>query len=183
MDGTVIESMLDFAEIRAHLGLAPQDGIIEGIAAMAPDKQRRANQWLEEYERSVAEQSRLTDGAQQAADALRAGGLKTALLTRNTAESVRTVLRRHPELIFDLTLSREDGPIKPEPDGIVRACAQMGVRPECTACVGDFLYDLVAAKAAGAMAVLLAPAARPDFAHEADAVIAHLTELPGLLGI
>jgi phosphoglycolate phosphatase-like HAD superfamily hydrolase len=76
------------------------------------------------------------------------------------------------------------GPIKPEPDGILRACERLAVAPARTACVGDFHYDILAANAAGAFSVLFVPSgARPEFADEADRVIARLDELPGVLGL
>ncbi|MCE5325857.1 MAG: HAD-IA family hydrolase [Planctomycetaceae bacterium] len=183
MDGTIVEPLLDFHAIRRRLGIAADEGIIEAIAAMAEPQRRLAAQWLEEQELAAACKTRLMSGAAAALAAVRAAGLKTALLTRNTAAAMRTVLGRFRELAFDLTMSREDGKIKPEPDGILHACRAMGISATYTICVGDFLYDLIAAKAAGAVAVLLAPGPRPDFAHQADHVIAGLDELPALLGL
>jgi phosphoglycolate phosphatase len=87
-------------------------------------------------------------------------------------------------LAFDLAWSRDDGPIKPAPDGVLRACRQLGIAPARTACVGDFRYDLLAANAAGAVSILLARGqARPDYADLAQHVIAELAELPEVLGI
>lgn len=50
--------------------------------------------------------------------------------------------------------------------------------------VGDFHYDIIAGRAAGATTVLLVnDRAIPTFADEADHVIHRLDELPALLGI
>lgn len=182
MDGTLIAPLLDFVAIRAELGIAPQDGIIEAIDAMPPPRRRQAAQRLLEHELSAARRAELLDGAAQTLEAIKSAGLKTALLTRNARAAMEIVIERFA-LEFDLALSREDGPIKPEPDGILRACKAMGIAPQRTVCVGDFHYDILAANAAGAFSVLLARAARPDFADQADYVIKELTELPALLGI
>ncbi|MCE5277460.1 MAG: HAD family phosphatase [Planctomycetaceae bacterium] len=182
MDGTIVEPLLDFDAIRARLDIAAEEGIIEAIAAMPAPRRQHATDWLEAQELDVARRARLMPGAAVTLARIRAAGLKTALLTRNTAAAMRTVLGRFPDLAFDLTMSREDAKIKPEPDGILLACRNLGIDPHYTICVGDFLYDLIAAKAAGAVAVLLAPDRRPDFAHRADHVIASLAELPALLG-
>ena len=72
---------------------------------------------------------------------------------------------------------------EPAPDGVLRACAELGVSAERTACVGDFHYDITAANEAGAVSVLLADDDVPDFANQADYVIAALPELLGVLGI
>jgi phosphoglycolate phosphatase-like HAD superfamily hydrolase len=49
--------------------------------------------------------------------------------------------------------------------------------------VGDFRYDMEAANAAGAVAILLARGPMPDFAGLARHVITELDQLPALLGI
>ena len=183
MDGTVIQPLLDFAAIRATLDIAADAGIIEAIQAMEPQRADQARRWLEGQELAAAARAELTPGAADALGAIRLAGLKTALLTRNTRAAMQTVLDRFPRLNFDLTWSREDGPIKPEPTGIIRACASLGIEAKRTACVGDFLYDIVAAAGAGAVSVLFAPSGPPDFADRADYVITRLGDLPGVLGI
>ncbi len=183
MDGTVIEPLLDFAAIRDELGISRHAGILEAIQDMEPSRADQAKQWLKRQELAAASTAEVMPEAGETLQAIRQGGLKTALLTRNSRAAMHTVLRRHRELRFDLTWAREDGPIKPEPDGILRACASLGIRPERTACVGDFLYDIVAAAEAGAVSVLLAPAGPPEFAHRADYVITALADLTDVLGI
>jgi len=182
MDGTLVEPLLDFAAIRAELGVAAEQGILEAIAAMPADRAAECNRLLLAHEVSAARQARLLGGAAETLTALRAAGLKTALLTRNSGEALAIVLRRFA-LPLDLAWSREHGPIKPQPDGVLRACRLLKLAPARTACVGDFRYDLQAANAAGAVSVLLARGVRPAFAHLARHVIAELSELPGVLGI
>ena len=182
MDGTLIEPLLDFAAIRAELGISPGLGILEAIQAMPPQRREKVYAVLVAREVDAALKAPLRPGATETLQAVRNAGLKTALLTRNVREAMETVLSRFA-LVFDLAWSREDGPIKPEPDGILRACRRLRIRPERTACVGDFRYDIEAANAAGAVSVLLAPQGKPDFADQADYVITSLDELPPLLGI
>jgi len=180
MDGTLIEPLLDFRALRAELGIAADAGILEALDAMAPDEAGPRRRKLIEYELASARQARLHDGAAELLADIRRADMRTALLTRNAAEAMRIVLDRF-DLSFDLAWSREDGPIKPEPDGVLRACRQLGIDPGRCACVGDFHYDLVAANAAGAVSVLLASNGPCDFADLADHVIAELSELRGLL--
>ncbi len=184
MDGTLIEQMLDFGAIREHLAIRPDEGILEAIAAMAPRQRKDAEEWLVQTERRTAENARLMPGAIETLAAIRAANIKTALLTRNTRASMQTVMGKFG-LQFDLAWSREDGPIKPEPDSVLKACALLGADPKQTACVGDFEYDIVAANAAGAVSILITPDRRPkpQFADTADHVITDLNQLPALLGI
>ncbi len=182
MDGTLIESLLDFAAIRRHLGISDDTGIIEGIDAMPPDKRTAAADWLLEQEMTAVQNATLLPGVHDLLAACRKAGLKTALLTRNARQVMETVIEKF-RLTFDLAWSREKGPIKPEPDGVLRACRDMGIKPQRTVCVGDFKYDIIAANAAGATSILLARRDRPDFADDADYVVADLAELYEILGI
>ena len=182
MDGTLIEPLLDFSAIRAELGVAAGEGILEAIAAMAPDAGARAHGRLLAHELAAARKARLMPDALATMAAIKSAGLKTALLTRNARAALAIVLEKF-DLSFDLAWSREDGRIKPEPDGVLRACAKLGVGPDRTACIGDFYYDVVAANAAGAVSILLATDSLPPFADKADHVITCLAELPSLLGI
>jgi HAD superfamily hydrolase (TIGR01509 family) len=180
MDGTLIEPLLDFQRIRSDLGVPADAGILETLDAMPPDVARPLRQRLTAHELAAAREARLTPQAGEVLAEIRRAGLKTALLTRNAAEAMGIVLERFG-LEFDLAWSREDGPIKPEPDGVLRACRELHVAPARCACVGDFRYDLLAANAAGAVSILLARGDRPDFAHLADHVISELAELAGIL--
>ena len=180
MDGTLIEQQIDFAAIRAELGIAGDVGILEAIEQMSPRQRSDAEAKLLAHELRAAGEAALMPEARQTLDRIEAAGLKTALLTRNAAEAMSLILQRF-DLTFDLTWSREQGPIKPEPDGVLLACDELGVLPARAACVGDFHYDVTAANAAGAVSVLLFTGERPDFADEADYVIQRLGELPTLL--
>ena len=184
MDGTLIDQMLDFEAIRGKLSIPPDEGILEAIETMSPARRTEAEAWLVQTELQAAEKARLMPGAVETLASIRNANIKVALLTRNSRESMQKVIGKF-DLQFDLTWSREDGPIKPEPDGVLRACDTLAVAPEQTACVGDFQYDLVAANAAGTVSILFAPDQRqkPQFADLADHVITKLAQLPALLGI
>jgi len=161
MDGTIIQPLLDFAAIRAELGVPAGKGILEALAEMPSDERREAHAKLAKRELAAAARAELMPGTIELLHAIARAGLKTALLTRNMREAMEIVLQRHG-LWFDLTMSREDGPIKPEPDGIVRACGELSIAPDRTVCVGDFHYDIAAATAAGAVSVLLATGTVPN---------------------
>ena len=182
MDGTLIAQMLDFQDIRKQLAIPPEKGILEEIEAMSPARRAEAEAWLVQTELQAAENARLMPGAIEALAAIQDANIKVALLTRNTRQSMQMVIEKFG-LQFDLTWSREDGPIKPKPDSIIKACAMLDTTPEQTACVGDFEYDIVAANAASAASILFAPDETPPFANIADHVITKLSQLPDLLGI
>jgi HAD superfamily hydrolase (TIGR01509 family) len=182
MDGTLIEQEIDFAAIRAVLEISPRDGILEAIEQMPPDDAAHAGEILLNHEMEAAKRAELIDGARTLLARVREANLRTALLTRNAGEVMRLIMSRFA-LEFDLAWSRENGPIKPQPDGVLRACREMGVTPERTCCVGDFHYDIQAANAAGCVSILLDPEGVREFAEEADHVIRRLDQLPAILAI
>jgi len=182
MDGTLTEPLLDFAAIRRELHLPADVGILEAIEALPAGRRRQAERILLDREVSAARQSQMTAGADRLLQALRRADLKCALLTRNARPAMELILARLG-FSFDLAWSREDGPIKPEPEGILRACRMLTIRPERTVCVGDYKYDLVAANAAGAYSVLLDRGGDLPFGHLARRVIASLGELHEMLGL
>ncbi len=181
MDGTLTEPWLDFAAIRVELGVAPADDILIALEQMPPGRRAEALRALEAHESTAAREAPLTAGAADTLARISRAGLPVALLTRSSRGAMNTVIDRLARR-FDLSWCREDGPIKPSPTSIQAACRQLGAAPERTACVGDYLFDVQAANAAGAVSVLLARGDRPDFADQADHVIGHLTELNALLG-
>jgi len=106
MDGTLTESNLDFDRIRAECGAPPGRPVLEYMAEMPAHERRRVEAVLTRHERRASQECRLREGVMDTLNELRRRGYKTALLTRNSAESVRTVLRRFP-LEFDCWVSRE----------------------------------------------------------------------------
>ena len=68
--------------------------------------------------------------------------------------------------------------MKPDAFGLLHICRQFGVRADETVLVGDYLFDLLCAKAAGAVAVLLANHHRAEeFAEHADFTIEKIDQL------
>jgi HAD superfamily hydrolase (TIGR01509 family) len=181
MDGTLTDSPLDFERIRAECGVPAGRSVLEHLATLPEPERRRAEAVLAEHERRAAAECVLKDGARETVDALRSRGLKTALLTRNSAESVRTVLGRLG-LAFDCRLSREDAEPKPSPDAVLRIARRFGVRPQEVLMVGDYVYDVQAGRAAGARTVLLRNPKVPERPPEADYVIDDLRELLAVVG-
>jgi len=180
MDGTLTRAALDFDRIRAEIGVIGET-ILEGMSRMTPDDRRRAEEIVARHEADAAANSQLQPFAGQCVQALRDANIPIALMTRNSRKSVETVLARH-NLVFDHIRTREDGPFKPSPQPVLDICQELRVPPHAAWVVGDFRYDLEAARAAGARAVLLLESAQPpDWTRLADFVIRDLCELLDLM--
>ncbi len=157
LDGTITEPFFDFDAIRAEMGLAEDSGpVLESMAKMGPQQRRRAEEILHSHEQRAVAESTLNAGARETLSALRKAGVYIGILTRNKRSNALAIAKKH-RLKFDAVVDREDGPVKPDAFGVLQLCEKFGVAPAETLVVGDYLFDLLSAKAAGAVAVLLAP--------------------------
>lgn len=155
LDGTLTQPFLDFDKIRAEMGLARDAGpILEALEGLPEPERRRCLELLRLREAEAVDNSCLNPGARDALATLRAQGIPVAILTRNTQDNARRVLRRH-DLTMDLVLGREEGPLKPDPRGVFTICRRLKSEPKKTLFVGDYLHDMLCAVAAGAIPVLL----------------------------
>ena len=98
-------------------------------------------------------------------------------MTSNRTSNGLAVAKKH-SLKFDAIVGREEGPVKPDAFGVLQICKQFGVEPEETLLVGDYLFDLLCAKAAGAVAVLLSNYNQAEeFAEHADFTIENIEQI------
>ena len=169
LDGTITQPFFDFDAIREEMGLDRNSGpVLEAMEKMTPHHRQSAEEILHFHERRAVIESVLNAGAKRTLSALRAAGIHIGILTRNKRSNALAIGRKH-NLKFDVIVDREDGPVKPDAFGVLRICEEFDVRPEETLVVGDYLFDLLCAKAAGAVAVLLANNKQADeFAEHAD---------------
>lgn len=182
LDGTITEPYFDFDAIREEIGL-PKDGgpILEAMEHMTAQERQRAEQILHDHEDKALAASTLNPGAKETLTALRARGIRIGVLTRNRKQNAQAIADKH-DLPFDAVVGREDGPVKPDAFGVRHLCRQFDVRPAETLLVGDYLFDLQCARAAGAIPVLITNHPQASrFAAEADFRITQLNEILDIL--
>jgi HAD superfamily hydrolase (TIGR01509 family) len=178
LDGTITQPYFDFDAIREEIGLARDAGpVLESMEKMTSEQRRRAEDILHRHERQALTASELNPDAEETLCALRSAGIHIGVLTRNKASNAFAIARKHG-LNFDAVVGREDGPVKPDAFGVLELCRQFGVEPVETLLVGDYVFDLLCARAAGAGAVLLANHSQAgEFAEHADFCIENLSEI------
>jgi len=178
LDGTITQPFFDFDNIREEIGLARDSGpLLESMEKMTPGQRQNAEKILHYHEQKAVTESRLNTNAKQTLSALRSAGINIGILTRNKRENALAIAKKHG-LEFDTVIGREDGPVKPDAFGVLRICEQFGVEPKETMLVGDYLFDLLSAKAAGAVAVLLTNHNQADeFVEHADFCIEDISRI------
>jgi HAD superfamily hydrolase (TIGR01509 family) len=178
LDGTITEPFFDFDAIRIEMGLPPDAGpILELMEKMTPQRQAEVEKILHYHEQKAVAESKLNPGAKETLDELRKRKIKIGVLTRNRRVNALAVAAKHG-LSFDAVVDRNDGPVKPDAFGVLHLCKQFKIKPQEALVVGDYLFDLLCAKAAGAKSVLLKNHHKADeFAPHADFIIDNIKEI------
>lgn len=160
LDGTLVDSALDFDAMRREMGLPDKQPILEALAELP--EPRRSECWaiLRQHEREGAERATLMPGVAELMAALEHRGIRRAVFTRNGREATLHTLRRL-HLRFDTIMAREDVPAKPDPTGIWTICALWGLGRDEVAMVGDYLFDIEAGRRAGVQTVCYAARRSP----------------------
>ncbi len=186
LDGTLVDSRLDFAAIRQEINASISEGkidgpILEALPSLSPQNRAITERILEEHERRGVEEATEFPGAVRVLEELSSEGIRTAILTRNSRVSLEAILERFPFEV-EATRTREDGLTKPDPEPVRALCERLEVAPERTIGVGDYRFDLEAARAAGALAILVRRPGNAAFETLAERVIDDLDEILAIAG-
>lgn len=181
MDGTLVDSKLDFDAMRADLGFPVGVPILEHIDSLEDsislEERNRYFEIIHRHENEGANQSVMMEGCHDFLEFLHLQGIKTAVLTRNS-RVVTDITFKKWDLSFEVVLSRDCiVKQKPHPEGLHLICESLGVSPEEAVYMGDYLFDLEAAKNAGMKGILFSPERNPEFEKEADYVVRSYLEL------
>ncbi len=182
LDGTITQPYFDFDAIRKEMGLEKNSGpVLESMQKMSQQKRREAEKILHYHEQRAVTESKLNTGAKETLESLRKNGIYIGILTRNKRNNAFAIADKHG-LQLDAVVDRDDGPVKPDAFGVLKLCQQFGVKPHETLLVGDYLFDLLCAKAAGAVAVLLANHKQSvEFAEHADFCIEKIDQVTQII--
>jgi hydrogenase expression/formation protein HypE len=183
-DGTLtLPGALDFPAIRREMNCPTDIPILEWLETVPAERKPPLIKILESAEEKAAEESLPNVGAEECLLTLRDKGVLLGIITRNSLPSVRLALERFETvrlLDFSTVITRDDSLPKPHPDGVHKACDRMGLAASELMVVGDFRFDVIAGKAAGACTVLLTNGRRSVTAAgdpEPDFTVARLEEI------
>jgi HAD superfamily hydrolase (TIGR01509 family) len=158
-DGTLtLPGALDFPAIKRELNCPPDIPILEWLETVPAELKPPLMEILESAEEKAAEESLPNIGAEECLLTLRDKGVLLGIITRNSLPSVRLAMKRFETVRlhdFSTVITRDDSLPKPHPDGVHKACERMGLIASELMVVGDFRFDVMAGKAAGACTVLL----------------------------
>ena len=180
MDGTLTLAVHDFDAIRAELGLPAGRPILEALAERRDGERAALTRRLDVIEGRLAREARPQPGADTLLRALADRSAHLGILTRNSRENALLTLEAAGLAAYfqpENVLGRDEAAPKPSPAGVLRLLAQWRAEAGTAVMVGDYRYDLLCGRAAGAKTVYLDPSGRFDFADLADHRIRRLDEL------
>lgn len=155
LDGTLVDSGLDFDLMRREMNLPPGRPLLEALDELEQPRAGECREILARHEWAGAARARLMPGVRAFLDQLTTRRIRQAVFTRNCREVVLLTLNRLG-LSFDMIVAREDAPAKPDPTGIWRTCQTWAIPPRQVVMLGDYLFDIEAGRRAGARTVFYA---------------------------
>ncbi|MCA9247026.1 MAG: HAD family hydrolase [Planctomycetales bacterium] len=183
LDGTLVDSGLDFDQIRREMGLPSGVPILETVETMSEDQALRHMQILDRHEQAGGERAVMVDGVATFLEQLDRAKIRRAIVTRNARQTTFDCLQR-VGLQFDTVMAREDAPPKPDPEALWMVCRAWEIPPSDVLMIGDFRHDIEAGQSAGMRTVLLTAVhdyRAASWASDADFVVESYTALTELL--
>ena len=180
LDGTLTVAVHDFADIRRQLSIPDGSDILGHLDSLPLHLSQPLHDRLQEIELDLAGLTRAAEGALELLAHLQDCGAQLGILTRNTRENaLRTLELVGLEGFFhpDHVLGRDEARPKPDPDGIHRLAQMWGTAAAATVMVGDYQYDLLAGRSAGARTVHVDATSSFRWPELADVSVVTLGEL------
>ena len=155
LDGTLVESSLDFKKMKADIGCPADDDILLFLDTLTCAQARsKAESVILAHEMEDAQNARLLDIGATMLNQVTQANLPTAIVTRNCREATQIKLSNN-KIDIELVITREDAPAKPDPTALLQIAEQWNIAPENLLYVGDYIYDRQAAENAGMRWVLV----------------------------
>lgn len=155
LDGTLVESGLNFRDIRKKLGCPTGVDILTFVEDIEDAVQKdAAAAFIVEQELADAHGARWLSKGKALVEASQAEGVPMAIVTRNSRNAT-TIKIETNQIPITTVITREDAPAKPDPTALLQIAANWGLHPSRCLYVGDFDYDRIAAERAGMQFLLV----------------------------
>ena len=174
-DGVLAETKLNFTPIREKYFGGDFVPLLEAAHSLPTELREELNRDIYDLEMAGAEAAEVVPGALDLLNWLGAQKKPWCVVSRNCRDSILLAALRCDLPLPPVVKSRDDPPVKPEPEALWNAALALGVPFENCIMVGDFLYDLVGARRAGMRAVLV-QRPRAEWKHWADISFDSLTD-------
>ena len=177
MDGTLVESSLDFQKIRQDIQCPPEKDVLDFVEEFDEQERARLEAIIFNHEWQDAQAAKWLGRAADFVNHLKNNAIPMAIVTRNQADATKKKLS-NTQVPIELVLTRDDAKAKPAPDALLIIAEKWQIAPEELIYIGDYVHDVRAANAANMTSCLLLDGdTTPEYVDEADIVVRCLTEL------
>lgn len=180
LDNTLVSSSLNFKHIRAEIGCTEHTDLLTYIEQLPEIEAQAAMDIVLSHEYQDAESAVLMPGVVECLETLARQNIKMAVVTRNCKYAAQLKLAK-TGLEFDIVLTRDDAPAKPDPTALLQVADNWHLNPSQCIYVGDFLFDIQAADNALMDSCLYILDAHPDYGDTATHTIEHFSQLTKLV--
>ena len=169
LDGTLIDSPLNFDKIRSALGIPDGEYILEYIDSLDESLKAEKHRLLESIEIEAARDAVLIDGALHLLKYAEDLEIPTAIFTRN-CRAVTEIVLANFALPVAKVITRDDAKAKPDPEGLNLLLQGWQQTPNQMLYVGDYRFDVECGKRAGVRTALFTAGKPVDDDYGADFV-------------
>ena len=153
LDGTLIDSPLNFDKIRSALGIPNEEYILEYLDSLDDSIKKQKHRTLEAIEVEAAKDAVLIEGAFQLLKLAENLNIRTAIFTRN-CRAVTDIVMANFALPVAKVITRDDAKAKPDPEGLNILLQDWQLDPSDMLYVGDYRFDVECGKKAGVRTAL-----------------------------
>jgi HAD superfamily hydrolase (TIGR01509 family) len=167
-DGVLADTRLDFAPLRKKYFGGRHEPLLEAASLLPEPERSNLMAEINAIEIEGAASASPVDGAKDLIAWLYAMRKPWAVVSRNCRDSILLAAERCGITLPPVTLSREDPYVKPDPKALKLAAERLSTGLNGCVMVGDFKYDLEAARNAGIPSVLVRKKTGADWESMAD---------------
>lgn len=183
LDGTLVDSQLDFDEMRSDIGMPSDEPILEYLDRVEDgDFKQRAFEIIHQHELKGASVATALSDADDFIQELNQKGFPISILTRNSQEITLKTLEKF-NWSFHHIYSRDNAPAKPKPDAIHMISKSLNVHTDHIFYIGDNIFDLETARNAGCIAGLFLNDKNISLKKSADISLSKYFELLPFLSV
>jgi HAD superfamily hydrolase (TIGR01509 family) len=175
-DGVLADTRLNFLPVREKYFGGRIVPLSEAAATLPEPDRSMALAEIYRIEMEGADAATAVEGAKDLIAWLAKERKPWAVISRNSLESIVLAAKRCGITLPPVTLSREDRYVKPDPRALGLAAERLGAALADCVMVGDFKYDLEAAKNAGIPSVFVRQKTGADWEEIADFAYATVKE-------
>lgn len=154
-DGVLARTRLDFSAVRARFFGGRRVPLLEGARDLPETERAALMDAIRTEEMRGAAAATPVPGAAELIDLLNARGVPWCVMSRNCRESIDLAARTVGFSLPPVVYSRDAVHVKPDPRALYDAAAALGVNTRDCLVVGDFIFELIGARRAGARCVLV----------------------------